>query len=56
MTTTQKVGGCVGVGGSLEICHVFADSIVFEQSIVGVGVKKLVICGFYKWITPNLSN
>ena len=51
----------MGVRG-LEIFHVFADSIVFEQQIycsflrmVGVGrVKSLVtFCERHKWITPK---
>ena len=59
MTTTQKVSI-----GTLEIRHVFADSIAFEQLIccsflhmVGLQVKKLVIfCECLKCMTPNLSD
>ena len=49
-------GGC----WSLEICHVFANSIVFKQYIycsflrmVGVGCQKMIIfCARRKWMTP----
>ena len=48
---------------SLEICHVFVDSVVSKQQIyclflwmvgVGGGVKKLVIG--HKWMTPMKKN
>ena len=54
----------IGGGQALKICHVFADSIVFEQltycsflPTAGVGVKKFVlVCVCHKWMTPNLSD
>ena len=48
--------------GSLEICYVFADSIVFKQYIycsflrmVGAGGSKnwSFFCGRHKWMTPK---
>ena len=54
----------IGGGQVRKICHVFADSIVFEQLMYcyfcrqpGQGFKKLVtFCGCHKWMTPNLSD
>ena len=53
----------IGRGQVLKMCHVFADSIVFEQfycsffQAVEAGVKKLIIfCGCHKWMTRNLSH
>ena len=54
MTSTWKDGGWGVVGGgSLDICDLFADSIVFKQKIycsflwmVGVGGQKI---GHFLW-------
>ena len=61
MTSTWE--GCVCGGGNLEICLMLVDSIVFKQIYcsflqimgVGVGVKKLVICGCLECMNPYQS-